>query len=98
MGNDSLKMSKTQKKWIKILEKFRNICHVLMLGYNTTSAAAGFAESSTRNSIEALLGKNYTMRDYRKALAYISKHTMGFNSNLRDVGSIKLHDKAVGLM
>lgn len=93
-GKDS-EFSKKEERMIKFFVRFQRLGRILMLGWNFTSMSVGFWESAIRGNIEAVLGKDYTLRDLMHAYANMVKYSLPM---LTQIGSVNARNKQVALM
>lgn len=95
LGDKITKFGKKQQMLIKFVTHFQHLGRKLMLGFNFTSMHVGFWESAIRGMLEAFLGKDYTLRDFRNAWKKITKH--GPNT-LKNVGGFRVTNLMVAKM
>ena len=95
LGNKTSNFSKNQQRLIKFMGHIQHLGRKLMLGYNFTSMHVGFWESAIRGFLEALLGKDYTMRDFLHAWGKMRKY--GPNT-IRNVGGFKVTNLMIAQM
>lgn len=93
-GKDS-EFSKKEERFIKFFTKFQRLGRILMLGWNFTSMNVGFWESAIRGNLEAVLGKDYTLRDLMHAYANMIKYSLPM---LTQIGAVNVRNKQVALM
>ena len=94
-GDKTSNFSRKEELLIKFMTKFQHFGRILMLGYNFTSMNVGFWESYIRGNLEAVLGKDYNLRDLMHAYRNALKYSIPM---LLQAGSIKASNKHVALM
>lgn len=94
-GDKTSNFSPKEELLIKFMTKFQHFGRILMLGYNFTSMNVGFWESYIRGNLEAVLGKDYNLRDLMHAYRNALKYSIPM---LLQAGSIRASNKHVALM
>lgn len=94
LGQNKIRFENKQQVFIKFMRHFQRIGRKLMLGFNLTSMHVGFWESAIRGFIEAVLGKDYTLRDFISAWGRL-RH---LPSTARQMGGYKVTNIQIAKM
>lgn len=95
LGDKNARFTRKEELMIKFFTRFQHFGRILMLGYNLTSMSVGFFESYIRGNLEAVLGKDYTLRDLMHAYGNFLKYSIPM---LTQIGSVNARNKQVALM
>ena len=95
IGDKTAGFGPKEQKLIKFMSHFRHLGRILMLGWNTISMVVGYGESRTRGAIEAILGKNYEIRDFFHSVRCFWKY---FPSTAYNAGSPFIPNLQIALM